>query len=294
MALNVLELHDGVVDEPADLVLRGPLRGAPAIAALPRDRGVQRSRVVVPGNLQRLTDAYQRRFARNRPARIDEDAERALVGAGDDVEDYRGRQDGPDSGLIGRSRVVAAKDVAGNVMEGVAESRALLDAFEAVSAKFAEVTDDDGTKARIICGELWGASGPVDGIAAEPSYVDIAVPPGRRKTIRVDVMRHAFAYVFDGSGTFKDASSPRRVATDVMGSTASGIDDPVGNRSLVLFDRGDSITVQAGDEGLRFLLVSGQPLEEPVAWYGPIVMNTKDELQRAMAELGDGTFIKHG
>jgi len=68
----------------------------------------------------------------------------------------------------------------------------------------------------------------------------------------------------------------------------------VGNHSLVLFDRGDEIVVQAGDQGIRFLLVSGKPIEEPVAWYGPIVMNTQEQLQRAVAELRDGTFIKHG
>ena len=66
-----------------------------------------------------------------------------------------------------------------------------------------------------------------------------------------------------------------------------------GNRSLVLFDRGDEVTVEAGDDGIRFLLVSGKPIQEPVAWYGPIVMNTQAELQQAVAELNDGTFIKH-
>ena len=68
----------------------------------------------------------------------------------------------------------------------------------------------------------------------------------------------------------------------------------VGNHSLVLFDRGDEIAVQAGDEGIRFLLVSGKPIEEPVAWYGPIVMNTQEQLRQAMAELQTGAFIKHG
>ena len=68
--------------------------------------------------------------------------------------------------------------------------------------------------------------------------------------------------------------------------------EPAGNRSLILFDRGDEVTVQAGDQGIRFLLVSGKPIEEPVAWYGPIVMNTQAELQQAVSELRDGTFIK--
>jgi redox-sensitive bicupin YhaK (pirin superfamily) len=70
--------------------------------------------------------------------------------------------------------------------------------------------------------------------------------------------------------------------------------EETGNRSLVLFDRGDEVTVQAGGEGIRFLLVSGRPLEEPVAWYGPIVMNTRAELQQAISELRSGTFIREG
>jgi len=154
------------------------------------------------------------------------------------------------------------------------------------------LTDDDGTHVRIVCGEFWGRRGPVDGIAAEPSYLDISVPAGRRKTLPIPTTRHAFAYVFAGSGSFRDASAPRPVATEQAdGGTRLAVED-VGNRSLVLFDRGDEITVQAGDQGIRFLLVSGRPLEEPVAWYGPIVMNTKEQLQQAFNELREGTFIR--
>jgi len=158
-----------------------------------------------------------------------------------------------------------------------------------------EVTDDDGTTARVICGSFWGKTGPVEGVAADPRYVDVSVLPGRRKRIAIERSRHAFAYVFTGSGSFRDASEPRAVATERVG-TGSGSDpelDRTGNRSLVLFDSGDEITVQAGDEGIRFLLVSGKPIEEPVAWYGPIVMNTEQELQHAYDELRSGTFIKH-
>jgi quercetin 2,3-dioxygenase len=111
----------------------------------------------------------------------------------------------------------------------------------------------------------------------------------------VETTRHAFAYVFEGSGTFSGASQPFGVLTEK--ETPSGetlIRERAGNRSLVLFDSGDEVTIQAGDEGIRFLLVSGKPIEEPVAWYGPIVMNTKAELQQAVTELRDGTFIKHG
>jgi quercetin 2,3-dioxygenase len=156
------------------------------------------------------------------------------------------------------------------------------------------VTDDDGTSVRIVCGSFWGTRGPVDGIAAEPIYLDVSVPPGRRKTLQVDVTRHAFAYVFAGSGSFRNASEPKAVKTDNMGGAAAAGGDDVSNRSLVLFDRGDEVTVQAGEHGIRFLLVSGKPIEEPVAWYGPIVMNTEEELRTAMAEMRAGTFIKTG
>ncbi len=157
-----------------------------------------------------------------------------------------------------------------------------------------EVTDDDGTRVRVICGDFWGKTGPVEGVAAEPRYVDVWVPPGKRKTFAVESSRHAFAYIFEGSGSFRDASAPRGVLTEWVGDPAGApTRDEAGNRSLVLFDSGDEITVQAGADGIRFLLVSGRPLEEPVAWQGPIVMNTPTELRQAYAELRDGTFIKH-
>jgi len=158
-----------------------------------------------------------------------------------------------------------------------------------------EVVDDDGTRVRVICGEFWGKTGPVEGVAADPRYLDVWVPPRVRKTFPVESSRNAFAYIFEGSGTFRDASAPRGVLTERVGEGESGpaVREAAGNRSLVLFDSGDEITVQAGEEGLRFLLVSGRPLEEPVAWRGPIVMNTDEELRRAYAELRDGTFIRH-
>lgn len=176
------------------------------------------------------------------------------------------------------------------------------------------VIDDDGTTARVICGELWGARGPVDGIAADPSYVDVWVPPLKRKRIPVETARHAFAYVFEGSGTFRDASDPIDAPTERVtdpdipleghadpgpppsgrGAGRSGSEADAVNRTLVLFDRGDEIVVQAGERGIRFLLVSGRPLREPVAWYGPIVMNTEAELRQAWADLQGGTFLKGG
>jgi redox-sensitive bicupin YhaK (pirin superfamily) len=163
------------------------------------------------------------------------------------------------------------------------------------AAEIPEIIDDDGTVVRVVCGDFWGKAGPVDGVAADPRYLDISVPPGQRKVLKVETERHAFAYVFAGSGTFRDASSPVGVLTEkeIAGEEIL-IRDQTGNRSLVLFDSGDEITVQAGDEGIRFLLVSGKPLKEPVAWYGPIVMNTRDELRQAISDLNNNTFIKTG
>jgi redox-sensitive bicupin YhaK (pirin superfamily) len=161
------------------------------------------------------------------------------------------------------------------------------------SAAIPEVTDDDGTHVRVIAGDFWGKSGPVEGVAADPSYLDVSVPAGQRKVLKIATERNAFAYVFAGSGTFRDASSPRAVLTDkVIDPNAPPVYD-AGNHSLVLFDRGDEISVQAGDQGIRFLLVSGKPIEEPVAWYGPIVMNTQEQIRQAMADLHTGAFIKH-
>jgi quercetin 2,3-dioxygenase len=165
--------------------------------------------------------------------------------------------------------------------------------YQDVSARdIPSITDDDGTHVRVVCGEFWGKRGPVDGIAADPSYLDVSIPPGRRKTLPVEVSRHAFAYVFAGSGSFRDASGPLPVKTDDTGDVDNAVYKQAGDRSLVVFDRGDEVTVQAGERGIRFLLVSGKPLEEPVAWYGPIVMNTQAELKQAMDDVRNGTFIK--
>ncbi len=160
------------------------------------------------------------------------------------------------------------------------------------AADIPEVVDDDGTRVRIVVGEFWGKKGPVDGVAADPRYLDVSVAPGRRRRLAVDRTNHAFAYVFAGSGTFRDASGPQGILTEhVDGGTIRTLPDETENRSLILFDRGDEVVVQAGDQGIRFLLVSGKPIEEPVAWYGPIVMNTEQELRQALRDLRQGTFI---
>jgi len=156
-----------------------------------------------------------------------------------------------------------------------------------------EILEDDGTVVKVIVGDFWGRTGPVDGIAADPLYLDIYIPPLRRKTFPIDTRRKAFAYVFEGAGKFADASGPQGVLLEkeVMGQEVN-IRDLSGNRTLIQFGKGDEVAVQAGPDGLRFLLVAGAPIQEPVAWHGPIVMNTAEELRTAMAELRNGTFIK--
>jgi redox-sensitive bicupin YhaK (pirin superfamily) len=156
-----------------------------------------------------------------------------------------------------------------------------------------EVIDDDGTRVKIIIGNFWGKSGPVEGIAADPQYLDISIPPGIRKTLPVDTYRQSFAYIFGGAGQFADASSPSGVLVEKeFNGKEIKLRDMTGNRTLVQFGTGREITVQAGPEGLRFLLISGAPIKEPIAWHGPIVMNTSEELKQAMDDLRNDTFIK--
>lgn len=164
---------------------------------------------------------------------------------------------------------------------------------DVTSGDIPEVVEDDGTRVRVIVGEFWGAKGPVEGIAADPQYLDISVPAGVRRRFAVDTYKSTFAYVFEGAAAFADASAPGGVLLEkeVMGREAN-IRDLSGNRTVVRFGTGDEITVQAGPGGVRFLLVSGAPIREPVAWHGPIVMNTHAELVTAVNELRNGTFIR--
>lgn len=140
------------------------------------------------------------------------------------------------------------------------------------AAEIPVARDEDGTEARVVSGRLWGTEGPVRGIAIDPLFLDVSVPPGLGRTLPLEAEHHAFAYVFAGSGSLGGA--------------------PAGPGSLVLLDGGDEVAVAAGEQGVRFLLVAGRPLGEPVAWRGPIVMNTPEELRQAFAELEQGTFLR--
>ncbi len=152
--------------------------------------------------------------------------------------------------------------------------------------------DDDGSEVRIVCGSYRGTRGPVEDVAAKPVYLDVSIPAGKKKTLPVETTSRAFAYVFAGDGRFCNASEPLAVQTEPAGWLDTKPSALADNRTVVLFDRGDEVEVRAGDRGIRFLLISGQPLEEPVAWYGPIVMNTREELRHAFQQLEDGTFLR--
>ena len=163
---------------------------------------------------------------------------------------------------------------------------------EVKSPDIPEITDDDGVRVRIVAGEFWGRTGPVDGIAADPIYLDVSIPPLKRKSLPVETTRHAFAYVIAGGGRFGNASDPRLVRTEEGEIVNPSPTPDAADRSLIVFDRGDEVSVEAGPDGIRFLLVSGKPLGEPVAWWGPIVMNTQAELQEALDDLEKGTFLR--
>ncbi|MEP6754274.1 MAG: pirin family protein [Chthonomonadales bacterium] len=163
---------------------------------------------------------------------------------------------------------------------------------EVKAMEIPHLIDDDAVEVRVVCGDFWGKKGPIDGIAADPIYLDIFVPANTHKTFPVDTRRHAFAYVFEGSGKFCNASEPLAVPTEGENWSDTSRHTEADNRSLILFSSGDEVSVRAGEHGIRFLLCSGKPLQEPVAWYGPIVMNTQQELQEAYAELDRGTFLK--
>jgi len=163
---------------------------------------------------------------------------------------------------------------------------------EVKAPEIPEIKDDDGTEVRVVCGSFWGKTGPVTGIETDPIYIDVTVGPGVKKSLPVETMRHAFAYVFSGSGKFCNASGPLAVPTEATNWADIHPPAHAENRSLILFDSGDEVTIQAGEDGIRFLLVSGKPLQEPVAWYGPIVMNTQAQLKEAFSQLDQGTFLK--
>jgi hypothetical protein len=162
---------------------------------------------------------------------------------------------------------------------------------EVKSAQIPEISFD-GTKVRIICGEVKGAKGPVRDILTNPEYLDVRVPADSKFLHEVKQGHTVFAYVIEGKGYFDQGRDSYAYEIEGANYFDFGRDCLIGPESLVLFDDGDQLMITTSDEAVRFLLVSGKPIREPVAWYGPIVMNTQDELRVAFEEYHKGTFIK--
>lgn len=156
------------------------------------------------------------------------------------------------------------------------------------------VSRPDGTTVRVICGESDGVQGPVQDIVTDPQYLDVTMAPNSEYSRPITPGHTVLAYVIDGKGEFCHENNPFGYETEGANYFDTEIDKLIGNGSLILFGDGDSVTVKTGSDAVRFLLISGRPICEPVAWYGPIVMNTREELKTAYEELQAGTFIKHG
>jgi len=157
-----------------------------------------------------------------------------------------------------------------------------------------EVRLDNGTTVKVICGKVGNSEGPVRDIVIEPEYLDISVPPKTQFVHKTTNGHTVLGYVISGKGYFCKEKNP--FTYEVAGDNYFDMQrDPfVGNGSLILFEDGEEIVAFTEDDPVRFLLVSGKPIREPVAWYGPIVMNTQSELQLAFEEYNNGTFLKHG
>jgi redox-sensitive bicupin YhaK (pirin superfamily) len=165
---------------------------------------------------------------------------------------------------------------------------------EVKAATIPEVALAGGATARLICGELEGRKGPVTDIVIDPEYLDVTVPPGSTFTHPTRPHHTVLAYVFDGRGRFCREDDAFAYAIDGENYFDMKRGPWVERESLLLFGDGDEVEVSTGEGPVRFLLLSGRPIGEPVAWYGPIVMNTQDELRTAFEEYNNGTFIRDG
>jgi redox-sensitive bicupin YhaK (pirin superfamily) len=160
------------------------------------------------------------------------------------------------------------------------------------SADIPSVTNTEGVEINIICGNVWGTKGPVTDIVIEPQYLDITVPPETEFRFPVTMGHTVFAYVIEGAGYFDEGRDS--YSYEIEGANYFDMEREcrVRPETLVLYGDGDRIIIASGDQPLRFLLISGKPLNEPIAWYGPIVMNTEAELKQAFEEYRNGTFIR--
>ena len=160
------------------------------------------------------------------------------------------------------------------------------------SNQIPEISLKDGVKVKILCGKVNGVQGPVRDIVTDPEYLDITVPAGTTFTHPIKTGQNAFAYAIEGEGYFdpnRDAYAHEVIGTNYFDFKRSCL---CGDETMVLYGDGEEVVVTAEKDGVRFLLISGEPIGEPVAWYGPIVMNTQEELKIAFEEYQNGTFIK--
>jgi redox-sensitive bicupin YhaK (pirin superfamily) len=162
------------------------------------------------------------------------------------------------------------------------------------AAEIPETTLAGGVRIKVIAGEVDGVTGSVRDVVIKPEYLDVAVPGGAAFTHPTPRGHTVFAYVIGGRGVFCREKDPYSYETEGTGWLDTKPDALIGNGHLVSFGDGDAVTVAALDEPVRFLLISGRPIREPIAWRGPIVMNTQEELRVAFDELQRGTFIKAG
>jgi quercetin 2,3-dioxygenase len=156
-----------------------------------------------------------------------------------------------------------------------------------------EVTLHQGTKIKIICGEVDGVKGPVQGIVIDPEYLDITVPSKSNFIRPVKKGHTVFAYVIEGKGTFDPARDSYAYEMEGANYFDFKRDCFMSSETLILFDEGDEVVISTEEKPVRFLLISGKPIGEPVAWYGPVVMNSQEELKIAFEEYQNGTFIKY-
>ncbi len=161
------------------------------------------------------------------------------------------------------------------------------------SGQVPEVLLENGARVRAICGQVVDRKGPVRDIITDPEYLDVTVPPGSEFIHPTKRGHTVFAYVIDGKGCFCNEKKPFSYEIEGTNYFDMQANPFISNRSLVLFGDGDQVMVSTESDAVRFLLISGRPIGEPVAWYGPIVMNTQDELRIAFEEYNNGEFIKH-
>jgi redox-sensitive bicupin YhaK (pirin superfamily) len=160
------------------------------------------------------------------------------------------------------------------------------------SNQIPEVSLDSGVNIKIICGRVGDAEGPVRDIVIDPKYLDVTVPPQTTYRHPTKKGHNVFAYVIDGKGYFCKEKKP--FSYEVQGASYFDMTrEPfLDDGTLVLFGDGEEVFVSTEEDSVRFLLMSGKPIGEPVAWYGPVVMNTQEELRVAFEEYREGTFVK--